>query len=118
MNGLEYLLNIHAVDKITDDIGFDITNVNEIQNITNSLKNNLSNYIGFNGLNNINQNKVKEYLDILEKNPKLFERDLSKKINSINKKFTKGDLQKGLLEGIIEILTMKKPSKSKYTRKK
>ena len=68
MNGLEYLLNTYTVDKIIDDIGFDITDVNEIQNITNSLKNNLSNYIGFNGLNNINQNKVKEYLDRLEKN--------------------------------------------------
>jgi len=118
MNGLEYFLHTNAINEISNSIGFNITDPVEIKKVTDDLESSLYDYEEFSSLKNVEQEKVKEYLKKIENNPKIFEMDLSKKVNSISKKFTKGDLKKGLLEGIIEILTMKKPSKSKYTRKK
>lgn len=118
MNGLEYLKSSNILQNINETLEFDILDSSLLEEIKKELSNKIQGFSDLQNLNEFEKKRILNYLEKIEKNPKIFEKDLKFKLKSHNKKILNGNFDKGLLEGILEILLEKKPSKSKYTRKR
>ena len=120
MNGLQYLKQSKnpVLNKVGESMGIDLSKEEYSDEDIEKLKEKIDPVSSLLNFDDSQKEKIKNYANKIEKNPKVFEKDLERKLKSHNKKFENGNLEKGLLEGLVEIFLEKKPSKSKYTRKK